>query len=337
MSKNSLERDVPFDQFNRQVQVKSILDALRTKQKPYFKILDVGGYKGRTADFLQSDNVTVLDIFDIKEEGYVRGTALNMPFEDGSFDFVVSYDVLEHIPADEREKFVDECSRVSKSGFIICAPHNSEANVAAELSLNEYYRRLHRKPHPWLREHIENGLPDFNKVEKRAITNGFLTSTLTSNRIQLWAAMQQAIFLNSKYPMAAEKLTEVNEKYNTRASYDRGVPKGEAYRIILCCLKEATDHKTIQNLIKTSQANPAGPSLEIELYEALAEYNRTILQKTATLALQYKKLHAFEKKRAYTLQVENEELHRVILNHKSKHNPHPLMKISKSLLMRGRK
>lgn len=337
MSKNSLEKEVPFDQFNRQIQVKSILDSLRTEKKRQFKILDVGGHKGRTADFLQLDDVTVLDVFDVEEEGYIKGTALDMPFKDESFDFVVSYDVLEHIPGNDRNKFVEECGRVAKRGLIICAPHNSEANVSAESSLNDYFYRLHHKPHPWLKEHIEYGIPDFNKIESYAVAKGFLTSIFTSNKVQLWVAMQQAIFLNSKYPMASEKLTEVNELYNTHASYDKGLARDEAYRLILCCVKQPSDHQTVQKLVKTRQENPAKPSLEIELYAALAEYNRTILQKTATLASQYKKLYAYEKKQANVLQHENENLHHIIEEHESNLKSHLLLKIPKPFLALGRR
>lgn len=309
VTQHTLQKEVPFDQYNRQVQVKSVLKSLRTNSQKQLKILDVGGYKGRTADFLSQDNVTVLDVFDVEEDGYVKGTALDMPFDDESFDFVVSYDVLEHIPNDMRKKFVAECGRVAKRGFIICAPHNNVANALAEDSLNNYFHRLHHKPHPWLKEHIEYGLPDFDKVEQFAKSNGFLTSILTSNKTQLWLAMQQAIFLNSKYPMAAEKLMEVNEIYNTHASYDRGISRKEAYRLILCCVKEAKDHITVEMLVKERQEDPLKPSHEIELFSAIAEYNRTILQKTATLSAQYKKLHAFEKNRANMLHKENENLH----------------------------
>lgn len=337
MSKNSLEKEVPFDQFNRQIQVKSILDGLRADNKKKFKILDVGGYKGRTADFLQLDDVTVLDVFDVKEDGYVKGTALDMPFEDESFDFVLSYDVLEHILGNDRKKFVEECGRVAKRGLIICAPHNSEANVSAESSLNDYFYRLHHKPHPWLKEHIEYGIPDFNKIESYAIAKGFLTSIFMSNKVQLWVAMQQAIFLNSKYPMASEKLSEVNELYNTHAGYDKGLARDEAYRLILCCVKQPSDHQTVQKLVKTRQENPAKPSLEIKLYGALAEYNRTILQKTTTLASQYKKLHAFEKKRADILQEENGDLRRRVEDYEMRINSHVLVKIPRILKTRDNK
>lgn len=87
--------EVPFDQFSRQKQVSLVMDICRKlgKQKTY-SILDVGGYRGRTAEFLPDDNVTVLDLYEVDEENYVKGSALKMPFKDKSFDFVVNFDVL---------------------------------------------------------------------------------------------------------------------------------------------------------------------------------------------------------------------------------------------------
>ncbi|WP_365998310.1 class I SAM-dependent methyltransferase [Mycolicibacterium sp.] len=44
----------------------------------------------------------------------VKGDALDLPYDDDSFDFVIASEILEHVPADERA--IDELIRVLKPG-----------------------------------------------------------------------------------------------------------------------------------------------------------------------------------------------------------------------------
>jgi len=305
MTLKELEEVIPFDQFSRQYQVSVILDTLRVEDNP-LKLLDVGGYKGHTADFLHKDDVTVMDLYRVKDENYVHGSALDMPFEDNSFDYVLSFDVLEHIPSGLRNKFFDECSRVAKLGVIICAPNKTVANERAEASLNDLHIKLHGKPHRWLKEHIEYVIPDFKALEKYAKSKRYKTVRFHSNKVQLWVPMQQAIFMNSKYPLAAEQLTEINRFYNRNLKYDGGGFAESAYRSILCCLISGADVVKLQKL--EALERPIDPSTEISLFEKIADYNASLIAKQNNLANDYKELHAHEKTRADTLQKNGEEL-----------------------------
>ncbi len=306
MKLSVLEKEVPFDQFSRQFQVSAIFDELRAEDES-FKILDVGGYRGRTADFLFKDDVTVLDLYDVKDKHYVKGSALEMPFEDGSFDYVVSFDVLEHIPANMRQKFFDECNRTAKNGVIICAPNKTAANQYAEVSLNELYKKLHKKPHEWLKEHIEYGIPDFDELEKYINKKGLTTTRFHSNKTQLWVVMQEAIFLNSKYPMASEDLVAINDFYNKNFRYDGGGMQEASYRLILCCFHDAQNATKVARKLSTHNM-PIDPKLEIALYEKITEFNLALVQKSTNLANDYKKLHEHEMNRATILQKNNETL-----------------------------
>lgn len=55
---------------------------------------------------------------------FVHADGLNMPFADGSFDFVHSSAVLEHVgSADNQARFIAECARVAKRGFFLTTPN----------------------------------------------------------------------------------------------------------------------------------------------------------------------------------------------------------------------
>jgi GT2 family glycosyltransferase/SAM-dependent methyltransferase len=82
-----------------------------------------------------------------------------LPFADEQFDAVVSLEVLEHIPPTGRGFFLKECLRVSKNGCVWSCP-NGEADVKrAERAGSMAFERRNGKPHPFLSEHAEFGLP----------------------------------------------------------------------------------------------------------------------------------------------------------------------------------
>ena len=140
----------------------SLLSQLGTPKD--LKILDVGGKKGLLRLF-PGFSPTIIDMEESDEPKFVQGNALDMPFKDEEFDFTVSCDVLEHIPQADRKQFINEMLRVSRNGFILCAPFSSPSNVELESELNDYYHHLTNSQHRWLREHIDNGLPSEKALE----------------------------------------------------------------------------------------------------------------------------------------------------------------------------
>lgn len=309
MNLQKLEKEVPFDQFSRQYQVKKILESLEGANQ--YTVLDVGGYKGRTAEFLTDAKVTVVDLYDVEEKNYVKGSGTDLPFEPESFDYVTSFDVLEHIPSKQREKFIAECARVAKKGVIVCAPAKSSENELAEKKLNKLYERLHKEPHPWLREHIENGIPDFSLTEASVKKHGFHTVRFYSNKNSLWMAMQQAIFINSKFPLASEALTKLNRYYNKNFLYDGGSLDATAYRQILCGLKNSKDIHKLQTALGNIN-KPIEPLLELELADQVHGYYHVLIEKTAQLAEDYKGLFDYNKQRADTYEEQNNKLRQQI-------------------------
>ncbi len=262
-------QNLPFDQYSRQMRVLGVVNSLR-KQKQSFKILDVGGYKGATSKLHTLDDVTVLDLFDVKEKNYIKGSALKMPFSNDEFDFVVSFDVFEHIENKDREKFLSESARVAKIGVITAAPVLTPANAKAEQTLNDLYKGLHGESHPWLKEHIEYGLPRVGQVEEVMTSLGMRVITFLSNDVLLWALMQGAIFINSKLTYDEPSLLELNVFYNSTAKNDGTTNKEDSYRHIVCGFKNANDYESVK---KYDKKNPHLSSTQkIEIIEMLHEH-----------------------------------------------------------------
>ena len=115
-----------------EIQERAVIDLL--KRVPGRTVLDVGGAHGQIAIPLRREGyeVTVLGSSTAchrnlaKRLGrddvirFVAGDLLNLPFRDGSFDFVVSFRLLPHV--DRWNRLIEELARVARFGVIVDFP-----------------------------------------------------------------------------------------------------------------------------------------------------------------------------------------------------------------------
>lgn len=100
-------------------------------------LLDIGcGEKPHEDWFDHVDNYVGIDIDKTNTDADVCGTATNLPFQDDSFDMIISTQVLEHLP--DPSAFFDEVNRVLRSdgrGFI-----TTNQMYPLHEEPNDYYR-----------------------------------------------------------------------------------------------------------------------------------------------------------------------------------------------------
>ncbi|MBI5663591.1 MAG: tetratricopeptide repeat protein [Nitrospirae bacterium] len=176
-----------FDQYQRYKMVTDIINGSRSKSA--LNILDIGSGPVNISEFLPEDKITRMDTESRNEEGYVCGSALKMPFQDGSFDVVISCDMFEHIKPHEREMFLTEINRVSRDMFIIACPFNSGEVEKAEAMVNSFYKHLFGHEHKWLVEHRESGLPSLEELKAWIHTKGYETEVLHNGSLDTWLPM----------------------------------------------------------------------------------------------------------------------------------------------------
>lgn len=268
-------KDLPFDQYSRQKIVADGISTLRNKDQ-CLNILDVGGYKGQTQKFSKEDKVTVLDVFDVQEPEYIKGDGTNMHLKDNSFDIVVSFDVLEHIPAASRKKFIEECVRVSKSGFFLGCPFESGTGLAtkAEKNLSGMYKKFTGKDHRWLGEHIENGLPTTDKIEKVLADNNLNFCRMYSNRLDNWITLQTLFFLSGALDVVSMEAGKLNRYYNERLNtMESGIAANQSYRVIYFVSQEKAMVSKVEKLFAEFDkvVGPESTTLFDQLPEAVSE------------------------------------------------------------------
>jgi SAM-dependent methyltransferase len=88
------------------------------------KIVDIGGNKGHTFDGWNRDDVTTVDMDKYDIPNFVQANAVDLPFEDKSFDVACLNEVLEHMP--DPIGALKEARRVARKRIIVTVPNEFE-------------------------------------------------------------------------------------------------------------------------------------------------------------------------------------------------------------------
>jgi len=86
----------------------------------------------------------------------LSGTGL--PFPDNSFDYVISVDMLEHVPESDRPNVIKELLRVASRRVFLAVPCGKLAE-AHDRFLYELYQQKKGERYHFFQEHVDNGLP----------------------------------------------------------------------------------------------------------------------------------------------------------------------------------
>jgi len=146
-----------FDTFIRH----RLVAALACKFNPR-TILDVGG-EGMLKLFLPRVQITTANV----KSADISYSGDKLPLNDNSFDLVVSLDTIEHLPKNKRMNFLRELYRVSRKGFIFCAPFGTPEHLAYEKKILDS-GVLSGDSHAYLAEHVKYGLPTPAEVSEMA-------------------------------------------------------------------------------------------------------------------------------------------------------------------------
>lgn len=100
------------------------IDLVR-KLKPN-NVLEIGIGNKTVANYLKQNGIKIdtCDFDKYLEPDYVADIR-NLPFEDNSYEVVMAYEILEHIPWEDVDKALSELNRISKKYVIISIPYCS--------------------------------------------------------------------------------------------------------------------------------------------------------------------------------------------------------------------
>lgn len=246
-----------FDQYQRYKNAQILVNKLR-KGNETFSILEVGANEHKNLEqFLPDDNIKYLDI-ELSEERlndpqYILGDATNMDFEDGTFDVIVALDVFEHIPPEKREMFLTEINRVSRVGFIIGAPFNTEGVADTEVRVNEVFCALYGMNHPWLIEHIENGLPSLEDTVSYLNEKNIKYEMINHGSLLLWEKIMKMHFFSIKDVALQNYVDRIYDLYN-KDIFEKDYTNN-CYRHFIVGLKDETHELDVKMLFNNKETS----------------------------------------------------------------------------------
>jgi SAM-dependent methyltransferase len=156
-----------YAEFNFDVAMRYMPARLLLEKKKYKHILDIGSGERGLAQFTDRMIYGLDAVFESPSGNMVpvEGSVLNLPFDDSSFDFVVSVDVMEHLTQELRQQAFNEILRVSSDTVIIGCPADRKAEEIDRATLKKYFHNNREKAVWWLKDHVANGLPSAADLE----------------------------------------------------------------------------------------------------------------------------------------------------------------------------
>jgi len=145
-----------------------IVDDLKRRKRGE-TILEVGSEIQGITPYLRA-KVTGLDQgFDYSRRNKwltpVEGSADALPFPDRSFTYLLSVDMLEHLPGKIRPQTIKEMLRVADKRIYLSFPCGKHSE-SVDQELDSYFFDRNGYHFPYLEEHVKNGLPPCDLVTK---------------------------------------------------------------------------------------------------------------------------------------------------------------------------
>jgi len=184
---------VDFNQNLRfQYIIKNLKQQTQATENP--TVLDVGAGMGTLSNYL-NQNCWVINLETNRKrklKNQVIADGISLPFSDKAFDVAVSSDVLEHIAERDRDRFLLEMIRCSKTGVIITYSKIHAANPN-RIGI-KIFEALTRTQPDWYSEHNSNSIVKNRKVLAALETNG--NGVMETTIVGFWAVVFSGMLQN---------------------------------------------------------------------------------------------------------------------------------------------
>jgi len=234
----SLESTIIFDQYSR---YRACADLLTSITPETCSVIDVGsGGECLLGKFMPHHDVTYIDpllrLNPEKHANMIPDDFFSYDFKKKKFDFAVSIDTLEHIPAEKRQEFLLKLSSVVSQGLILAFPSADAGDaVATDRKLNESYHEFTGRDYLWLDEHIKYGLPSLKSTVDNLTSLGFIVSVRQNGHAPWYRDLLMYIIRALEIPSQRSKIFELSALFNKELYKYDAIPP--CYRQIVIALR----------------------------------------------------------------------------------------------------
>lgn len=179
-----------------------VVNAIKKERLKVKQIVEVGGTGEGIAFYLPDYEIVDCDIEFVKNippnVKPVKSKKEELPLPDNYTEIVVSIDMLEHLPTnDRRQKMVKEMLRVAKRKVILTVPTGKESLETIKKFGELFHKKYPRIKHEYLNEHLAYGHPQKEEIIEMIKNSGFTTEIRTEKNanIKLWLLFQK-LYLN---------------------------------------------------------------------------------------------------------------------------------------------
>nr|NJM00998.1 glycosyltransferase [Desulfobacula sp.] len=192
-------------------------------------ILDVGsGLECLLGQFMPEATTTYIDPLIPSGSGQDRlaGDIFSHELDGQAFDCVSAVDVLEHVPAEHRQAFIERASALAKSTLILGFPTSdaSDAQVTDQL-MNKQYQKIFGQNYSWLDEHFQFGLPSLSDVVHQLEKLGWHCQTVGHGYSPWLRELLGFVICTLGNPKLDQIVLDISEQFNRNLySYDFRAP-----------------------------------------------------------------------------------------------------------------
>ncbi len=222
--------------------------------------IDIGCGEGYGTDIL-SDKVSKIVGLDVDEDTIQHAKKIHenanidfqkyggkiIPFEDNTFDFAVSFQVIEHIPHDEL--YISEVYRVLKNGgiFILTTPNKTNRLKPGQKPWNKYHIREYypNELKDILLKHFDSveilgvfGKKDIHEIELNRIIKNQKLATMDPLNLRRFIPEMLKIQILNFVRKDNKKLGSItNRKFNIDDIYTKGEEVNQSLDLLGICTK----------------------------------------------------------------------------------------------------
>jgi hypothetical protein len=264
------------DGFSRYYSISQIIHTLFEGKT--VSILDVGGDSQWMYRFLDDTDLDFkLHIIDLRDPDvihpqvdYTKGDFFKIDRAKIKNDIVINTDVLEHIPMDLKQKFVNRCLEVAGKAVIFSAPQDHLEVDKAEHLMNDLYLEYTGEEQVWLKDHFKCGKPSAEMIRETIKSAGYPYIEINGNNIENWTVTFLLNFLNQNVS-EIEDMDSLNRFYNKNIQHV-GDFKEVGYRKVFIAFKDPALYEKHEEQIRSmfkSDSSKQGDFLQ-SAYKKLA-------------------------------------------------------------------